>query len=104
MKPKNFSCPKCGTGIPKRTTLFLTKFTRIQCKQCGIVIRPKKRTISIVNYINAGLVGGIFFPVGMYLINRGNWVVTGLLFFALLVFVILVSSYLTIKFTKFIEN
>jgi len=104
MKPKEFSCPECGTGIPKRKALFMTKFTRIQCKQCGIVLRPKKKTISTIRGIVGGVGGGLSFLIVMYAVNRWNWLVAGLLTFLVMIFVTLVSFYLTIKFTKFIKN
>jgi len=104
MKVKKFSCPKCGTGIPKRTALFMTKFTRIRCKQCGIVLRPKKKTISTIGGIVGGVGGGLSSLIVMYAVNRWNWLVAGTLLLAFLVLVTLVSFYLTIKLTKFIKN
>ena len=103
MKSKNFSCPKCGTGMPKRNALFMTKFTRIRCKQCGIVIRPKKNTISTINGIVGAAGGGLSYLIVMYAVNRWNWSVASTLLLAFLVLVTLVSFYLTIKLTKFIK-
>ena len=103
METENFSCPKCGTPVSKRKALLMTNFTKIRCKKCGTKIRPGRKALSVIGGIGGGVGGGLGGLIGFYGINSGNWVVAGIMFLLLIVLLVLVSSYFTIRFTKFIE-
>jgi len=103
MEADKFTCPICGAPVPKRKALLMTNFTKIRCKNCGTRIRPGRKVLSIIGGIGGGVGGGLCGLIGVYGINSGNWVVAGALFLLLIVLLVLVSSYFTVKFTKFIE-
>jgi len=81
----------------------MTNFTKIRCTQCGARIRPKRGMLSLIGGVGGGIGGGLGGLVGVYAINSGNWMFAGLLFLLLILLLVLVSAYFTLKFTKFIE-
>ena len=89
--------------MPKSKALLMTNFTKIRCRKCDTKIRPGRKALSIIGGIGGGAGGGLGGLIGLYAINSGNWAVAAILFLLLVVLLVLVSSYFTVKLTKFIE-
>ncbi len=99
MNKDKFSCPKCGTKVPKIKSVYMTNFTIIRCENCDSRIRPDRKSLSFIGGIGGGL-GGL---IGSYAIISGNWLLSGLVCLALITVLLVVCSYFTLKFTSFIE-
>ena len=95
-----FSCPKCGETVPWYKSLYMTNFTKIRCNKCGVKIRPSRKALSLIGGIGGGIGGLLGFLV---VINCDSWLSAGFALLALLSIFLSAASYLTVRFTHFIE-
>ena len=100
MGKTKFSCPKCGELVPWYKSVYMTNFTRIRCDRCGIRMRPSRKALSLIGGIGGGIGSLLSLPV---IISCDSWLSAGLALTALLLALLLAASYLTFRFTHFIE-
>ena len=103
MKIEKFSCPSCGTRVPSIKAFYMTNFTKIQCKQCGVRIRPTRKALSIIGGVGGGIGGALGIVITLYGFTSGNWIAAGFILFSFLIILAVMCSYFTIKFTDFVE-
>ena len=96
------ACPKCGSNIPARKLLLLTRFsTTITCPICASKLQWKnKGTGSLIGGVGGGIGGGLGALFAIRWVQTGNVAYLGLLVgvFAAVFFAVWVAM---VKFTKF---
>lgn len=103
MHKNKFVCPICDVKIPRIKSVYMTNFTKITCRNCGVKIRPERKSLSLIGAIGGALGGGFGSMIGSYAYRSENLVLSGLAFSCLVLVILGASCYFTLKFTSFVE-
>jgi hypothetical protein len=96
------TCPKCGSNIPARKLLLLTRFSAtITCPTCASELQWKnKGTGSLIGGVGGGVGGGLVALFGIWWLQTGSVTYLGLIVgvFAAVFFAAWMAM---VKFAKF---